>query len=177
MKRVIIITAEAFEDEEVIYPVLRLREEGIEVTLATPGAKLVVGRVSYPLERLVKYFAPLVDTASLDPDKFEAVIVPGGFEAPDRLRMDGPTIEFVRAMDAAGKLVASICHGPRVLISAGVLHGRAATGHVSVAEDIRNSGADYRDEPVVADGHVITAQHPRDTGAFMRAVIGYLNER
>jgi protease I len=170
-KKVVIITAEAFEDEEVMYPIMRLHEEGFEVDIATKDAKLVVGRMNFPLELMVRYYGKLVDAKTLKTDDYDMVLVPGGFEAPDRVRQIPEVLDFVRKMHAENKLVAAFCHGPWVLISAGLLKGKKATGYVGIKDDIVNSGASYIDEPVVEDGNIITSRHPRDIGIFMKALL------
>ena len=170
-KKAVVITAQGFEDEEVIYPVIRLKEAGFAVDIATKGAGLVLGRKQYPLETLVKFYANLVDATKLRPDDYQLVIIPGGFEGPDRVRQIPEVLEFVRQMHRAGKVVAAVCHGPWVLISAGLAKGRKMTGYQGIIDDIKNAGAQYLDQPVVVDGNLVTGQHARDLGAFMKAVL------
>ena len=170
-KRAVIITAEAFEDEEVMYPIMRLHEEGFVVDIATKDAKLVVGRLQFPLELMVRYYGTLVDAKKLKIEDYDMVMVPGGFEAPDRVRQIPEVLEFIKNMYKEGKLVAAFCHGPWVLISAGLLRGKKATGYVGIKDDIQNAGAEYIDEPVVVDGNIITSRHPRDIGKFMKEVL------
>lgn len=170
-KRVVIITAEAFEDEEVMYPIMRLHEEGFTVDIATKDAKLVVGRLQFPLELMVRYYGKLVDAKKLNTEDYDMVLVPGGFEAPDRVRQIPEVLAFIQAMHKEGKLVAAFCHGPWVLISAGLLKGKKATGYIGIKDDIINAGAEYIDEPVVTDGTIVTSRHPRDIGIFMKALI------
>lgn len=173
--RAVIITAQGFEDEEVIYPVIRLKEAGFRVMLATLGKILVTGRKNYPLETLVKFYAELVDAKDLREADYDLAVIPGGFEGPDRVRQIPEVLEFIRQMHGAGKVVAAVCHGPWVLISAGLLKGRKATGYAGIIDDIKNSGARYVDEPVVIDGNIITGAHARNIGEFMAAVIEKLN--
>lgn len=170
-KRAVIITAEAFEDEEVMYPIMRLHEEGFEVDIATKDAKLVVGRLNFPLELMVRYYGKLVDAKQLKTDDYDMVLIPGGFEAPDRVRQITEVLDFVRKMYEEKKIVAAFCHGPWVLISAGLLKDKKATGYVGIKDDITNAGATYMDEPVVEDGNIITSRHPKDIGAFMKALL------
>lgn len=170
-KRAVIITAEGFEDEEVMYPIMRLKEEGFKVDIATKDAKLVSGRLNFPLELMVKYYGELVDAKKLEAKNYDLVLLPGGFEAPDRLRQIVEVLEFVKAMYEQKKIVAAFCHGPWILISAGLLKGKKATGYVGIKDDIINSGAIYEDQPVVEDGNIITSRHPRDIGIFMKALL------
>lgn len=171
LKRAVIITAEGFEDEEVIYPVIRLREAGFVVHIATKEAKTVLGRLNFPLELLVKYYASLVDSSKLDVADYDLVLIPGGFEAPDRVRQQKPVLEFVRKMNNQGKIVSAFCHGPWVLISAGILKNKKATCYIGIVDDLKNAGAKYIDQPAVIDGNIITARHPRDVGDLMKAIL------
>lgn len=171
MKRAVIITAEGFEDEEVMYPIIRLHEEGFQVHVATKGKKLVNGRLNFPLELMVRYYAELVDATQLNTEDYDLVLVPGGFEAPDRVRQIPEVLEFIRKMNESKKIVAAFCHGPWVLISAGLLKGKHATCYVGIVDDLKNAGAIYEDSPVVEDGNIITCRHPRDVGAFMKAIL------
>jgi len=168
--RAVIITAEGFEDEEVIYPVIRLKEEGFIVDVATKGAKLVMGRLNFPLELMIKYYATLVDATKLKPKNYDLVLIPGGFEAPDRMRQVPEILEFVRQMNKQKKIVSAFCHGPWVLISAGILKGKKATCYVGIVDDLKNAGAIYIDQPAVIDDNIITARHPRDVGDLMKAI-------
>ena len=170
-KRVVIITAEAFEDEEVMYPIMRLHEEGFLVDIATKDAKLVVGRLNFPLELMVRYYGTLVDARKLKTEDYDMVLIPGGFEAPDRVRQIEEVLSFVKEMHEKGKIVAAFCHGPWALISAGLLRDKKATGYIGIKDDIINAGAKYVDEPVVEDGNIITSRHPKDIGIFMKALL------
>ncbi len=174
--KTVIITAEGFEDEEVMYPIMRLVEEGIVVDIATKDAKLVLGRLGFPLELMVRYYGKLVDAKTLKAEDYDMVMIPGGFEAPDRVRQIPEVLDFVKKMHEAGKLVAAFCHGPWVLISAGLLKGKKATAYVGIKDDMVNAGAEYIDEPAVKDGNIVTSRHPRDIGAFMKLVLSELNK-
>ncbi|MCF7687621.1 MAG: DJ-1/PfpI family protein [Cephaloticoccus sp.] len=173
-QRGVIITAEAFEDEEVMYPIMRLREADMIIDIATKDAKLVNGRMGFPLELMVKYYGALVDATKLDAADYDFVILPGGFEAPDRVRQIPEVLSFVRTMHAQKKIVGAFCHGPWILISAGLTKGIKATGYVGIKDDIINSGAEYLDEAVVIDGNIVTSRHPRDIGVFMKAFLAEL---
>lgn len=170
-KRAVIITAEGFEDEEVIYPVIRLHEEGFQIHIATKEKKLVNGRLNFPLELMVRYHGELVDSTKLKVEDYNLVLIPGGFEAPDRVRQIPEVLEFVRQMNQAQKIVAAFCHGPWVLISAGILKNKRATCYIGIKDDLKNAGALYEDSPVVEDNNIITCRHPRDIGSFMKAII------
>ncbi len=169
MKRVVIITAQNFQDEEFTYPYYRLLEAGCTVEVATPDKQVVHGKYGVPAK-------PTIDTMDLKASEFDGVIIPGGFEAPDRLRIRKEVLSFVKEMNEAGKLIAAICHGPWVCISAGIMPGRQATGYIATADDIRNAGANYLEEDVVIDGNLITSPHYRNNGDFMKAVVNQLSQ-
>lgn len=167
IKRVVIITAQNFQDEEFVYPYYRLLEEGFDVQVATPDKAPVAGKYGVPSR-------PTMDTKDLKASDFDAVVIPGGFEAPDRLRIRPEVLSFVKEMFAAKKLVAAICHGPWVLISAGVVKGRQVTGFQAIADDLKNAGAHYVDAPVVIDGNLVSSPHYRNNGDFMKEVVRFL---
>lgn len=164
MKRIAIIVAQNFQDEEFVYPYYRILEEGWRVDVATPTGQDLPGKYGVPARATMS-------TVDLKASDFDAVILPGGFESPDRLRIRPEVLQFVRDMDQTGKLVAAICHGPWILISAGVVKDRKVTGYMSIADDLKNAGAAYADEELVIDGNLISAPHYRNNGEFMRAVV------
>lgn len=166
-KRVVIITGPGFQDEEFVYPYYRLLEAGMTVDVATPGKAIVYGKYGVPAR-------PSIDVTELDDSLYDAVVLPGGHEAPDRIRQITQVLSFVRTMNERGKLIAALCHGPWIAISAGIMKGRRATCYAGMADDLRNAGADYVDAPVVVDGNLVTAPHYRNNGDFMKAVIHQL---
>ncbi len=169
MVKAVIITGPGFQDEEFIYPYYRLKEAGYDVEVATKEGKVVYGKYGVPARATMS-------VSDLDAEKFDLVILPGGFEAPDRVRLIPEVLEFVRKMDESNKLIAAICHGPWILISAGITKGRKMTAYWSIEADMRNSGADYQHKaPLVIDGNIITAPHYDNNGEFMKAVIDYMN--
>ena len=169
MKRVVIIVAQNFQDEEFVYPYYRVMEEGFRVDVATPGGQNMTGKYGVPARATMS-------TDDLKASDFDCVILPGGFESPDRLRIRKEVLQFVRDMDKTGKLIAAICHGPWILISADLVKGRKVSGYMSIADDLRNAGAQYVEEGAVIDGNLISAPHYKDNGAFMKAVIKALKE-
>jgi protease I len=169
-KRAVIITAQGFQDEEFVYPYYRLLEAGFCVDVATKDKVPVFGKFGVPAR-------PTVSTDELKSENYELVLLPGGFEAPDRVRLLPEVLEFVRQMDQHKKLIAAICHGPWILISAGITRGRKMTAYWSIEADIRNSGADYQHKaPVVIDGNLITSPHYNNNGDFMKAVVAYFEQ-
>ena len=170
MKRVVIIVAQNFQDEEFVYPYYRVLEEGFHLEVATPGGQNMIGKYGVPARATMS-------TDNLKVSDFDCVILPGGFESPDRLRIRPEVLRFVREMTEVGKLVAAICHGPWILISAGVVKGRKVTGYMSIADDLKNAGALYMEHDLVVDGNLISAPHYKNNGEFMKAVIGALRDR
>lgn len=167
-KKVMIFAENIYEDLELWYPKLRLAEEGAKVVVAGTGDKTYKGKNGYPLE---------VDGDATDykAKDFDAVIVPGGF-APDKLRRHKEVLDFVKEMHSAGKIVAAICHGPWVLVSAGILKGKKLTCVSAIKDDVMNAGARYSDEEVVVDGNIITSRKPDDLPAFCREIIKALRK-
>jgi len=168
-KRVAILAEDMYEDPELWYPYYRLLEAGAEVALVGPEAGATYqSKHGYPVETDVA----AADVRGTD---FDAVIVPGGF-SPDRMRRSEAMVRFLREAHEAGKVVAAICHGPWMLISAGAVKGRRVTGFIAIKDDLVNAGATYVDEDVVRDGHVITSRTPKDLPAFSRAILAALAE-
>ncbi len=170
MIRVAIIVAQNFQDEEFVYAYYRLLEEGYHVDVATPGGEQMLGKYGVPARATIS-------TDALDAGSYDAAILPGGFESPDRLRLRPEVLRFVKEIFLSGKLVAAICHGPWICISAGIVKGLKATSYQSIADDMKNAGAVYLEQDVVIDNNLITAPHYKNNGDFMKAVITFLNRK
>jgi len=155
-----------YEDLEVWYPKLRLEEAGFTVPLAGIGEKSYRGKHGYPAA---------VDghVRDYDPASLAGIIAPGGW-APDKLRRDRHVLDCVRAVHDAGKLVATICHGPWILISAGIVRGRRLTSTVGIRDDLVNAGAEWVDEPAVIDGNIVSSRVPKDLPEFGVAMLKVL---
>ena len=165
--RAVIITGPGFQDEEVIYPYYRLLEEGYKTDIAAKDGAVVYGKYGVPARTTMS-------VSDLNADDFDMVILPGGFEAPDRVRLLPEVLDFLRKMNEQKKLIAAICHGPWIMISAGITKDRKMTAFWSIEVDMRNSGADYQHKvPVVIDGNFITSPHYNNNGDFMKAVVNY----
>lgn len=161
-KKIGVLIEKDYQDLEVWYPALRLREEGAEVLLIGTTERNVKGKYGYPAvaDRLMDE----IHGADLD-----ALVVPGGW-APDFLRRHAPILRLVREVNDAGKPLAAICHAGWVLASAGVLKGRTATSFSAIRADVENAGARWVDEPVVVDGNLITSRTPDDLPVFTRTL-------
>ncbi len=160
--RALILVADGFEDSEFFYPYYRLQEEGIEVEVAGPEVGTVTGKHGYAFETNLSLPALLTDG-------YDLLILPGG-KAPETVRLYPAAVDVTREMVAHGKLVAAICHGGQILISADVLRGRKATCYKGIRDDLKAAGADYVDEEVVVDGNLITSRCPSDLPAFCREI-------
>lgn len=166
-KRVLIIVGDIYEDLELWYPKLRLEEAGAHVTVAGPEAGATyAGKNGYPCVA----DAPL--DAMLEAD-FDGLVVPGGF-MPDKLRRDPAILKLVADFAAAGKLVAAICHGGWIPISAKVYKGVRVTGSPGIKDDLINAGARFEDASVVVDRHFVSSRRPSDLPDFCKAIIAFL---
>lgn len=164
MKKVAILIEDNYQVLEAWYPYLRLREAGMEtVFIGTGRKKEYASKEGYPAPEELSI-------KSAKAGDFAAVIVPGGY-APDFLRRSEEINRFVKEMDAAGKVVAAICHAGWVLVSAGILKGRKATSFSAIKDDMVNAGAQYIDKEVVVDGNLITSRTPYDLPAFCREIV------
>jgi protease I len=166
-KRVIALVEAEYEDLELWYPVLRLREEGAQVVVAGLGAPSYTGKYGLVAE-------PDANVDDLNMADFDGILVVGGW-APDKLRRSEKVLELVREADRDGKLLGVICHGGWVPASAGVLKGRTMTCTVGIKDDVMNAGATYVDEPVVVDGNLVTARRPPDLPAYGPALVEALS--
>lgn len=168
MLRVVIITAQNFQDEEVIYPYYRLQElDNCQVDLATPNGEVMYGKYGVPARANA-------DAKKLNADNYDLVVIPGGFEAPDRLRIIKEVTDFVADMDKKGKLIALICHGSWVAISSKIMKNRKATCYIAVKDDLENAGATYVDSDIVVDGNIISSPHYKDNPIWMKTVVDAL---
>ncbi|HXV85289.1 MAG TPA: type 1 glutamine amidotransferase domain-containing protein [Gemmatimonadales bacterium] len=163
----LILVGPDYEDLEVWYPKLRLEEAGYHTVLAGIGEASYRGKHGYPCP--VDAHVRDVPAAGLI-----GLLAPGGW-APDRIRRDPTVLERVREVHHAGKVVATICHGPWILISAGIVRGRRLTSTVGIRDDLVNAGAQWVDEPVVVDGNIISSRVPKDLPQFGRALVDRLS--
>jgi protease I len=163
-RKVLLLAADDFEDMELLYPLYRLREEDVEVTMAGLDGQPVRGK---------KGHGPVAVDTTVDEvaaGDFDALVIPGGY-APDKLRRSAAVLDLVRAFDADGRPVAFICHAGWVPISAGILRGRRATSVSAIRDDMVNAGVDWVDEATVVDGNLISARTPADLGPWMKALL------
>jgi len=157
-----------YEDLELWYPLLRVQEAGYAMRLAAPEIRTYTGKHGYPAASDLL----LADARSQD---FCGLLIPGGF-MPDKLRRDGKVLALTREFFEQGKLVAFICHGGWIPISAKILRGKRATGSLGIKDDLENAGGIWVNEPVVADGNLISSRTPRDLAPFAKAMVDFLED-
>jgi protease I len=169
-KRILMFVEDLYEDLELWYPKIRLQEAGAEVVVAGPQTdKTYQGKHGYPCRADVPIDA-------LSADEFDGLILSGGF-APDRLRRIEKVKQITREIFESGKLVAHICHGGWIAISAGIMSGKTCTSTPGIKDDLENAGAHWVDEPLVVDGNMISSRRPDDLPQFCRAIIDFLKNK
>jgi protease I len=165
-KTLLTFVDDIYEDLELWYPKLRLEEAGFGMRVAGPELKTYTGKHGYP----AKSDALISEMNSRD---FIGLLVPGGF-MPDKLRRDPKVLSLTREFFEQGKLVAFICHGGWIPISAKILKGKRVTGSRGIKDDLENAGGIWIDEPVVIDGNLISSRTPRDLAPFAKAMLDFL---
>lgn len=161
-----ILVGPEYEDLEVWYPKLRLEEAGYQTPLVGMGDVGYTGKWGYP--------APVdLSIGDVDPHTLAGILAPGGW-APDKLRRDPAVLHAVRTVHERGGMVATICHGPWILISAGIVRGRTLTSTVGIRDDVINAGAHWVDQETAIDGNIVSARVPKDLPAFGTAMLEVL---
>lgn len=168
--KIAFLMTDGFEDSEFRVPYDRLKEAGMDITiLGLDSGSNITGkrkRETVTVEESVY---------DIEPTGFEGVIIPGG-NSPDKLRLSDAAVSFVKKMNQKNKMIAAICHGPQLMISADIVNGKKITSWPSIAVDLRNAGAIWEDSPVVQDSNFITSRKPDDLEKFCQAIISYLNQ-
>jgi len=160
-KKVIALVSDEFEDLELWYPILRLREEGAIVhVVGEESNKTYIGKYGVPIQSDYSF----KEVASSD---YHAVLVPGGW-APDKLRRYEEVITIIKEMNEAKKPIGQICHAGWVLISAKILQGVNVTSTPGIKDDMENAGAVWHDQPVVTDGHIVSSRRPPDLPPYVK---------
>lgn len=167
-KKVAILVAEGFEQVEMIEPRKALDLAGAQTVLISSAKRKVRG---WKHGKWADDFTVDVQLEDAKPEDYSALLLPGGVLNPDKLRIIPEAVQFVRSFFDAGKHVAAICHGPWILVEAGVLHGRKVTSYPSIKTDLMNAGAQWVDQEVVVDGNLVTSRKPDDIPAFNAAMI------
>ncbi|HMQ01532.1 MAG TPA: type 1 glutamine amidotransferase domain-containing protein [Candidatus Doudnabacteria bacterium] len=168
MSKFIIIVENGYEDSELIYPYYRLKEiDGVEVIIASSSGDQLQGKHgSHSLKPDIT-----IDQLKNLNDYISGVLIPGGFESPEKMRNNPLVLDFIRNLHKEGKLISAICHGVWVLISANIINGVNATCYPGMKDDVINAGGNYSDRPVIVDGNIVTGRRPRDLSFFMKEVI------
>lgn len=166
-KHIAILVDNIYQEMEVWYPYYRFQEAGARViTVGAKAGATYTSKLGYPVVCAKSYD----EVSAAD---FDGIVIPGGY-APDHIRRHPRANQLVREIDAQGKLVASICHGPWVLCSAGILKGRRVTCFFAIKDDVVNAGGVFEDAEVVVDNNLVTSRKPEDLPAFCRASIQVL---
>jgi protease I len=161
--KALLISADNFEDTELLVPYYRLQEEGIDVDIASIRKGTIKGKHGYEV-------AVTKALSEVNSDEYDMLVLPGG-KAPEAVRKQQKAVEIAHHFFKKNKPVSAICHGPQTLITAGLLKGRHATCYRTVAEEMKAAGAFYEDREVVVDGNLVTSRQPSDLPAFMRETL------
>jgi protease I len=168
-KRVAVLVEKFYEDLELWYPVLRLREAGCDVKIVGPKAgESYASKHGYPAKADVS-------AAEVKAADFDAIVIPGGY-SPDHMRRHKAMVDLVTEGAKQGKVLAAICHGPWMLCSAKCLKGRKVTGFFAIRDDVENAGGVWQDAPMVRDGNLVTSRTPDDLPDFMKGIFAALSE-
>lgn len=162
-KRVAVLVEKLYEDLELWYPVLRLREADATVHIVGPKAgEIYPSKHGYPAKADVS-------ASDVKASDYDAIIIPGGY-SPDHMRRHKAMVDLVIEADRLGKVLAAICHGPWMLCSTKALKGRRLTGYMSIRDDVENAGGIWEDAAVVVDKNMVTSRTPDDLPAFMGGI-------
>lgn len=167
-RRIAVLVADGFEKIELSVPMKALRLAGAVVDVVSLRRGRIRGVNLHEPAGTVRVTKTVQEA---DPANYDALFIPGGFISPDLLRQSVEARDFARAFDTSGKPIATLCHGPWVLASAGVLRGRTVASWPGIRDDVVNAGAVWLDQEVVRDGNLITSRGPQDLAAFVPAVI------
>ena len=173
VKRALILTWTGFLDQEVVYPYYRLIAEKFEVELVADrrdelGRVYGILGINMPCTLLMSEFISKMETNALS---YDFLVLPGGVKSLEKLRQQKQILNFIHQWDAAGKIIASTCHGAQLLISAKVVKGRKISGYYSLEDDIKNAGAIYSKNPVVVDKNIISSPHYDFMGEWMEVAL------
>ena len=172
-RKLAIIVADGFEEAELFSPKEALEAAGVSVEIVSLKTGALQGMRHMEKGRMIEVDRTLADA---DPKTYDAVLIPGGLFSPDRLRTEKDALKFVGSFVNQRKPVFAICHGPQVLISAGLVEGRTMTAVKSVRGDLANAGANVKDEAVVTDAGLVTSRTPDDLVAFNAKIIEEIAE-
>lgn len=172
--RILIISANGFEQSELMVPRDELRAAGARVEVASPDGKIIRGWKGEDWGESVEADTAL---AAVKPQNYDALVIPGGQINPDLLRVNPEALALIKAFADAGKPVAAVCHAPWLLVEAGLAEGKTITGYKSIVTDLKNAGANFVDQEVAIDGNLITSRCPDDLPAFGKAIAEMVSEK
>lgn len=172
---VAILATNNFEEAELFDPREALEHAGATVTVIAPKAGKI--QAMKHDEKSKKQVDVDITLDKANPDQYDALLLPGGALNADHLRVEPKAQDFVRSFERAGKPIAVICHGPWLLVSAGLVEGRTLTSYHTIRDDIRNAGGEWRDEEVVRDRNWVSSRQPSDIPAFSREMLKLFSER
>ena len=162
--KAVIVTGKLVQDHEFVYPFYRLQEEEFEVDVAVRNKETVLGAIGTKI-------VPTKDIPELRVADYHLLVIPGGAKAMEYMRQDEDILRFIADFHNQGKVIASICHGGQLLISARVVAGKKISGYYSIKDDINNAGATYVDAPFVTDSGIVTSPHYKHLGPWMKETI------
>jgi len=170
--KALIITSQLVQDHEFIYPFYRLKEEEVEVDVYNQANQMVKGffGTKIPPQKDDK----IISLDNLDIEKYDLLVLPGGVKSMEILRLDNKAIKIVKKFNERKKLIAAICSGTMMLISADIIKNKKVTGYYAWKQDILNAGGIFVDNPSVVDGNLITSPHYKYNGEWMKSVIAKL---
>ena len=172
-KRIAIIATDGFEEAELTGPLDGLKKKGASVHVLSDNKQFIT---SWNRKNWGKEFSPDNQIKNVSADDYHALMIPGGVINADKLRRDQDAIQLIRSFNKQGKLLAAICHGPQLLIEAGVVDGKKMTSHRALKTDMKNAGTHFIDEGVVQSENYITAQGPGDIEEFVSKIVEYLSK-
>ncbi len=167
-RKALIITGKFVQDHEFIYPYYRLQEAGFQVDVAIRNKETVQGQLGTKV-------VPTRDIVGINPKEYDLLVLPGGAKALEYIRQDREVLDFISQFYKQDKVIASICHGAQLLISAKVTKGKRISGYYSIKDDIINAGATYIDAPAVVDGKIVTSPHYKYLGDWMRETLKFFS--
>ena len=174
MKKAIIISGNLAQDHEFIYPYYRLLEEEILVDVCMLEGKAVKGILGTTLPPNKEQTVKTIQEIKVE--NYDILVIPGGVKAMEKVRQNRDIIKFISAFDKHKKIIACICSGAQLLISAKIVKGRKIAGYYSMEDDLINAGAEYTDLPAVVDQNIVTTAHYKDMGPWMKTVIQLINQ-
>lgn len=171
--RILIVATHGFEQSELEFPRDQMRAKGAKVDVATLDGKAINGWEGKDWGREAEADLTVSDAKA---DDYDAIVIPGGQINPDLLRVEDDVVSLVKSFHKAGKVIAAVCHGPWVLIEAGIVKGRDVTSYPSIKTDVTNAGGNWQDVEVVADNGIVTSRKPEDLKAFVSKIVEEIEE-